>query len=490
MQPRAERMLAALEWSLLRAGALAVPGLRRGEWLGEWQGELAYVRLAVAATRSSRWQAGMERLRFVAGAFADARAVRRLERSRRRRFPRAHGSPVMCLLALAALLAVSYGAAYLLPGVRAERELAPTPIGHGLVLIQDAEDRHHGEPTIAPFEVRAWRQGHQRYFDGFAYYYLAEQTLSGAWLAQPQMHWRVAHATPNLLPLLEAPVRLRQPASAADAGLPALVLSEAGWKRRFSADAHVLGRVVSLAGRPVRIAGVAPDGLWQLPGRADAWLLDPEAEYAPGVLGYAVAHLTEPGKAMMPAQRVAITVYRAHFNSDAYEGIALGRDALGPWSFFLYATFLALVTLPVIAPVELSELNLHAHGVGRLRRVLRPLFFAAKLGMVWPIAYFASLDVAYGCPRLPISAQMYLQLAAGFLVCLFGLRWALSDQHRRCPVCLRRVGHPARVGRASSNLFAWCGTEMICTGGHTLLHIPGLPMSWFSGPRWLVRRAA
>jgi hypothetical protein len=135
-------------------------------------------------------------------------------------------------------------------------------------------------------------------------------------------------------------------------------------------------------------------------------------------------------------------------------------------------------------------MSLHTHGIGWLRRLLRPLFFVAKLALLWPIAYFASLDVAYGCPLMTVHAQTYLQLAVGFLVCLFGVRWALSDQHRRCPVCLRLVAHPARVGMASSNLLAWSGTEMICTGGHTLLHIPGLPMSWFSAPRWLLREAA
>jgi hypothetical protein len=453
-------------------------------------GELTHVRASVAASSQSQFAACVERLSFCRGAFADALTVRQMARARRRRFPQAQGSPITCLVVLVLLLAASSGAAHLLPGVQAERDLAPTPIGHGLVLIQDAEDRHHGEPTIAPFEVRAWRLGNQRYFDGFAYYYLAQEPITQAAGLPPEDRWRIAHATLNLLPLLEAPIRLHRPAMGAEVQLPALVLSEAGWKRRFAADPHAVGRVLWLGGRQVRIAGVAPDGLWRLPGNADAWLLDPEAEHAHGVLGYAVAHLSEQGRAMMSSQQVAITAYRAHYNSDAYEGIALYRGSVGPWPFFLYASLLALVTLPVIAPVERTEMSLHTHGIGWLRRLLRPLFFVAKLALLWPIAYFASLDVAYGCPLMTVHAQTYLQLAVGFLVCLFGVRWALSDQHRRCPVCLRLVAHPARVGMASSNLLAWSGTEMICTGGHTLLHIPGLPMSWFSAPRWLLREAA
>jgi hypothetical protein len=68
---------------------------------------------------------------------------------------------------------------------------------------------------------------------------------------------------------------------------------------------------------------------------------------------------------------------------------------------------------------------------------------------------------------------------------LFGLRWILLDQRNRCPVCLRRVTHPARVGLTGRTFLAWNGTELICTGGHTLLHVPAMPTSWFSTQRWL-----
>lgn len=481
-----KRRSGALELGLLTLAGGLVPAVRRREWLHEWRGELGYLH----AVAGDGIRARTRRLHFVLGAFADARMVHSIEGEQRRHFPRANGSPITCLFVLGLLLASAYGATYLLAGVRAERDLAPTQIGHGLVLIEDAEDQHHGEPTIAPFQIRAWRQGRQRYFDGFAYYYLAAEVLNDPAQSGQPARWRIAHATTNLLPLLEAPVRLEKQSTVSLTPQLTLVLCESGWKRRYGANPHVVGRVVQVNGQPARIVGVAPDGMWRLPGAADAWLIDPATEQARGVRGYAVAHLTAEGQTMMRSPRVDITAYRAHLNTDAYEGVALYRASVGPWSFFLYATFLALATLPVIVPLERSELNLHAHELGWMRRLLRPLFYAAKLALVWPIAYFTSLDVAYGWPQLPVDLQTYLQLATGFLVCLFGVRWAMQDQYHRCPICLRRVAHPARVGFASNNLLAWSGTEMICTGGHTLLHIPGLPMSWFHAPRWQLRRAA
>jgi hypothetical protein len=71
------------------------------------------------------------------------------------------------------------------------------------------------------------------------------------------------------------------------------------------------------------------------------------------------------------------------------------------------------------------------------------------------------------------------------VICLFGLRWVLRDQRQRCPVCLRRLTHPAHVGEASRSFLAWNGTELICAGGHGLLHIPEIQTSWFSTQRWL-----
>ena len=60
-----------------------------------------------------------------------------------------------------------------------------------------------------------------------------------------------------------------------------------------------------------------------------------------------------------------------------------------------------------------------------------------------------------------------------------------TDMRQLCPVCLRRVTHPAQVGPASRTFLEWSGTDMMCMGGHTHLRVPSLPTRWFSGQRWL-----
>ena len=51
-----------------------------------------------------------------------------------------------------------------------------------------------------------------------------------------------------------------------------------------------------------------------------------------------------------------------------------------------------------------------------------------------------------------------------------------------------RGGAPARPSRKSNlrsrTFLAWNGTVLMCLRGHTLLHVPALPTSWFYAPRW------
>jgi hypothetical protein len=102
-----------------------------------------------------------------------------------------------------------------------------------------------------------------------------------------------------------------------------------------------------------------------------------------------------------------------------------------------------------------------------------------------PIVYLVSLDLSHWKATMDPSTSQYIQIVSSFSICLFGLRWGLRDQRQRCPVCLGKLTHPARVGEPSRNFLTWNGVELICAGGHGLMHIPELPTSWFNTQRWL-----
>jgi hypothetical protein len=187
----------------------------------------------------------------------------------------------------------------------------------------------------------------------------------------------------------------------------------------------------------------------------------------------------------MGAAQVPIKSFSPHRSPDDLLGTALGNGMPGEWAIFRFAVFLAFLALPAITSFSLGDLSVSVHRISWSRRLCRWGFLGAKIALLLPIVHFASLDLAYGFTGFDVNQALYIQLVSTFFFCLFGMRWVLSDQRQRCPICLRRVDHPARVGQLSRTFLAWSGTELMCMGGHTLLHVPSLPTSWFSSQRWM-----
>jgi hypothetical protein len=485
-----------LHAGLLRCASVIVPRRQRAEWWREWRGELWHVRQACAPTGAASDRGEREVTAFCLGAFKDALCLRRAGRQRRLPFAEMKGTPRQCILILGAILAASYFIALVLPGVRAERSLWPRKVNPNLVMIQAEGFNDDSQPTISAAQFRSWEGRKQEYFDGFAFYRLTRETVqprlpvSGAQAkSAPGAAWRVARASSNLFTLLGLPVRIDGPGGmagvAAGSAMPEVILSEKVWKREFGADPNVAGELIRLGGRIARIAGVAPDASLDLPGRVDAWLLDPDAEIGAAGVGYVVAHLTPMGAAEMWTSCVHIAANRPDDSEDDLLGVSLQEWRPAPETIYLFGLFLALLSLPAITSVSLGEYSVNPQKTSWPRRLFRRSFLTAKIALFLPIVYFVSLDLAYGCTTLGREQAIYIQLVASFAMCLFGLRWVLKDQRQRCPVCVRRVTHPAQVGQASRTFLDWNGTEMMCMGGHTLLHVPSLPTSWFGAQRWL-----
>jgi predicted permease len=108
-------------------------------------------------------------------------------------------------------------------------------------------------------------------FDGVAAWYESTTNLTGA--GEPE-RLQSARVTDNWFTLLGVePLRGSTFASGDDQhGAPGrVVLSDAFWRRRFGADAAIVGRVLRLDGRPFEVIGVV-DGEQAFPAGADLWL--------------------------------------------------------------------------------------------------------------------------------------------------------------------------------------------------------------------------
>jgi hypothetical protein len=187
----------------------------------------------------------------------------------------------------------------------------------------------------------------------------------------------------------------------------------------------------------------------------------------------------------MWASSVQITSYNSNDTENNLLGVSLDHGLTTPRTAFLFAVFLAILALPGTTSVSMGEFSISFHQLSWSKRLCRWTFLGIKLALLLPIAYFASLDFTYSFATIYSPDSVMIHTALSFFICILGFRWALLDQRRRCPVCLRRVAHPAQVGYSSQTFLAWNGTELVCMGGHTLLHIPGLETSWFSTQRWL-----
>jgi hypothetical protein len=481
MTIRPASLLHVLQLAMLRCMSLLVPGCRRREWWKEWRSELWHVRQACTPWRGVSWNAEREVAKFCLGAFQDALCLRGLPGQRSIPLATTMGSAAQCILWLAGLVAVSYAIAQLLPGALTVRQSAHYRDVRNLVLIRDARVGDMSVPTISAEQFEAWKRRRQNIFDGFAFYQPMQKASSAA---TAQSTRSIAIASSNLFDLLGLPIRFATAGGQSHSDLPRLVLSDEAWKREFAGDMHVAGRTIQVGARTAVIGGVAPPGFWRLPGKVDGWLLVPDADIARRT-GFVVGHVKPSPEHNQFAGNWEMAAPTPDGTVGDFACARLTERMLAPNDLFLFTVFLACLALPATTSLPLGEYRVTSQKLSWSTRLRRWGFLSCKIALLLPIVYFVSLDLAHLSANIKPLSSAYIQLASSFSICLFGLRWALRDQRQRCPVCLKRLTHPARVGQPSRNFLAWNGTELICVAGHGLLHIPEIQTSWFGTQRWL-----
>lgn len=136
---------------------------------------------------------------------------------------------------------------------------------------------------------------------------------------------------------------------------------------------------------------------------------------------------------------------------------------------------MSLLVLAALWPPSLGDYPVDPSGPSVKIRLRRWLFLAAKFALITPIPMFLMIALF---PFFPGAASI---LMFGWI---FGFRWVLADQRRRCPVCLHFLSDPVTVGSPSQSILGRYGTELSCARGHGLLFVPGAPTSWCSHQRW------
>jgi hypothetical protein len=104
------------------------------------------------------------------------------------------------------------------------------------------------------------------------------------------------------------------------------------------------------------------------------------------------------------------------------------------------------------------------------------IFLALKIALIQPILL---------CGLLVCSALAPVGAMGLWAFWALPCHWVLKDQQRRCPVCLRLLTDPVRIGSASRTFLEWYGAESTCSRGHGLLHCSETSASYAGEPEWL-----
>jgi hypothetical protein len=471
----------AISRMILRIAAPLVPRRERPEWVAEWNGELWHVWHSRSCGAPSS-----ELTAFCLGAFQDAYWLRRNNpNSSLRRLFRS-GSPAKCGLSLLVFALASMWVCFLVPGSRSVMLPSPYRDPGDLVMISHGGHSSEHLPTVRLEDYVSWETSTGHLFTQIAFYQPARKRIRIAPHRTAELS--VARATDNLFEILNVPFRAAVPDQPLHAPNASLILTQSAWRRYFHSDPHLAGNTIEIGGLQAQVAGIISDDSWQLPGHVDAWILEDAKhldELPSSTRGFVLARVKPSGFPVGSSVRRSMTVPREGGSADRYDCVSLAQRAHEPFALFFFTLLLACLALPATTPLPLGEYPLRPDRLPSAIRFRRWFFIVIKIVLILPLVFFSSLDLAYAGLPLDLPAAQYIQMIASFLGFLFALRWALQDQRRRCPVCLRLLTNPARVGQASRNFLAWNGTELMCSSGHGLLHIPEIPTSWFSTQRWL-----
>ena len=452
MISRLEVALRRIHLGLLWGASLLVPSWKRSEWSQEWRTELWYVLRECSSKTSLESRCIREATRFCLGAYQDAVWLRKRSWQDRRIFARIDRSAAACLLLLNGALLITWAIAYLSPRIAAGTariQVYPWRVSDGRAApcdcASDALDLEHVQPSLRTLQL---------WFDGFSHYEITEETVTGQ--AMPRTQWTVAHARSDFFGVLQLPVRSLEAERRGPERLPQIVLSDQTWTQVFARNPKIVGAKLHVGSVDAIVAGVTFGASVGLPGKASAWLLGSD-----------------------PPTRTYNAVFVVGHVSPA------GSSELGRWLASFAGIVLALLVMPFITKPSLGEYSRGSRRPSLVRRSRFWAFLIAKILLLLAIVYFASVDLDCSLVQPFSHFSGYIQVASSFALCLLGVSWAFRDQRQRCPICLRRMGHPVEVGQPSRTFLDWNGTELVCERGHFLLHIPEIPTSWFGAQRWV-----
>jgi hypothetical protein len=462
--------------AMISIAARLVPESQRRDWEREWQAEIWHHWQFLL--HAGEWS-GRESRRLVRtclGALPDAAWHLTSQQTVQNRVRERLRSPWTCVAGLGVLLLVLALATSWFPATRSLFAFQKGVASERLLFIwlhPSAGGGDEGLPSDLPPAWR-WRSQLLESVSGFSAAHRRIQPVN----SKPARMLVVA-AERNLFRTLEV-----RPILGSVSQQAGVVLTDAAWRSLFQRDPKAIGARVRIGTESYRVAAVLPASFRFLTREPAAYLLEPFIAAYPPTRLMVIARV-KPGVSIDRLDHELTRIAESatyYFFSSEFRYASLHSTIWTPVSVFGIAVLLSALFVTAVSRVRLRRLRFALRSGNRQTSFVRAGFFVAKAGLALALVFltglewtrtesalvFASWDPANG----PFLVWLYI---LGSMAVLF---WSLADQRARCRVCLRLLCFPVRIGCPGCLLLDWSGTELLCTEGHGVLHVPHLVPSW------------
>lgn len=457
--------------AMIGVAARIVPAVQRQDWQDEWLAEIWH-----------HWQflfyAGMwnrrEALRLIRnclGSFADAAWHFVSQESVVMRLRGCARSPWTCLGGWAVLLLIVAALSAGLPATRQMLTYRSQSNSRQLVFIWRHPVIGGRDTGLPPDVVPAWGI-HSRLLESVAPFHIngALAASANGKIARPM----VVRTQANLFHVL-------QMRPALGTFQPGVVLDHRTWISLFHGNPNAIGSKMRIGADIVRVAAVLPASFQFLTRQPSIYLVVHEM-FDPRVMVVARARGGTSKDALDRELTKIAEDYCYYFYASQLRFEFLDSTFLTPLGSFGFSVLASALLVLAMCRVRWRHVRLAWRRGNRSATARRTLFFFAKTAIALAFVFVAGLEWSR-----PESSILFASNDAGngpFLVWLYILGtmgvlfWSVADQRARCRVCLRLLCFPVRVGCPGCLLLDWSGTELLCTEGHGMLHVPDLAPSW------------
>lgn len=475
--------LVSLSQALVGAAAQLVPPAQREDRLREWRAEIWHRWQFLFHTGEWNRREEWLLLRRALGAFADAVWLLATQESVRSRFSGIARSPFTCLSVFAVVLLAITAAS---SGLHATRVMLfsqmPSKAGN-LTFIWMHQYIGGGDKGLPADVVPAWEQS-SKLLKGVAGVVVRHQpvTVNGRVVRENPL---VVTASPSLFDLLG--VKAEAGRFPADNGV---VLDHRAWTTLANRRPNVIGSQVKIDGVAYRVAAILPADFEFLSRQPTVYLMERLTYEQKAFIVARVKPGVSEDALNRELTRIAAEICSYYYLQGQMRFSTWRGALLTPLFSFGAATLLASLIAWMALRPQLKQIRLAFEPENRRAAARRMLFFLSKTGLGLACVFVGCLEWSRSessvllASRDPGSGPFLLWLyVLGTMGVLF---WAVADQRGRCRVCLRLMAFPVRIGCPGCLLLDWSGTELFCSEGHGLLHVPLMAPSWDEeSDRWI-----